>query len=113
MQQMICWCLICQGNWKEMDLNSILPTEVVQEIMGIPLPRGIKPDRIVWAPDPTGKFTIKSAYSNLTNSTQTMSPNWPWNSLWKLKLSQESNSFLDDNLGQIAYNFFALQERYD
>lgn len=85
---------ICQGQWKEKELNYILPPEVVQEIVGIPLPRTSKPDRLVLAPDPTGNFTIKSTYTHLINSQQNLTPNWPWLNLWKLKTLPRIKFFL-------------------
>lgn len=52
---------ILNGCWNISKLNHVLTPDVVNHILGIPLPASSISDEFVWGPSPNGIFSIKSA----------------------------------------------------
>ena len=81
-----------EKNWKKNELLQIVPSNVVDKIIAIPIPRNDIEDRIVWAPSKNGWFSTASALSLITKESL-MNPN-PNNWIWKLDTYPKVKNFL-------------------
>lgn len=81
---------INNGNWNLDKLRDHLPGKIVLEIQGSPLGERNGEYNIIWPHTSNGKFSSKSAY-NMIRMLEGEYPNWPWQKIWKTKLSLELN----------------------
>ncbi|XP_074266271.1 uncharacterized protein LOC141588743 [Silene latifolia] len=87
--------LIINGAWIFDSLDFVLPDDMLNTILAIPLPSASKPDLLTTNLAPKGKFSISSAYSsllNLSNHPPTFTPTLEW--LWDLPTLPKIKFFL-------------------
>ncbi|XP_075661932.1 uncharacterized protein LOC142631608 [Castanea sativa] len=100
--------LVCElinrgiSEWNIDKLNSWLLLEDRDAILGIPLSSSSTHDRLIWAENRSGKFTIKSAYAlALEEKTHNTRANCSdesirrkiWKTIWQLKIPQKIKHF--------------------
>ncbi|CAN1816372.1 Putative ribonuclease H protein At1g65750 [Linum perenne] len=77
--------------WNLTKLNSLLPSDLVEQIIGRSAPKeGLGADTVVWGENHDGRFSIKSAYNLITDqSSQHVEINWEkvwrWNGPHRIK----------------------------
>ena len=71
---------------------------IVQKIIGIPLPFSEMADSFRWAPTGSGEFSTKTATWMAHNSFHTKDPKWTYNWIWKLDVMPKIKIFLWQNL---------------
>lgn len=69
--------IMLEGKWNLELLRTLVPTEIVHEIMVMTIPINQEQDMLVWSPNPLGKFTIKSAYNFIIQKNQKLETHWP------------------------------------
>lgn len=74
-----------------------LDSDSVTNILQIHLPPLSAADRVIWTPDPLGKFSVKSAHKLVISArlaTMGESPPLDWAKLWKLNIHERLKFFL-------------------
>lgn len=49
--------------WQSNKLLQVIDEDILEQILSISLPLSLMQDKLVWGPNPNGKFSIKSAYN--------------------------------------------------
>ncbi|CAN1841739.1 Putative ribonuclease H protein At1g65750 [Linum perenne] len=79
------------GDWNADLIFSVLPRDIALQVIGMsPLWNNIGQDSFIWGLEPTGKFTVRSAYQLLTDSSSELTDPiwdriWRWNGPNKIK----------------------------
>ncbi|CAN1308617.1 Putative ribonuclease H protein At1g65750, partial [Linum perenne] len=79
------------GDWNADLIFSVLPRDIALQVIGMSPPRNnIGQDSFIWGLEPTGKFTVRSAYQLLTDSSSKLTDPiwdriWRWNGPNKIK----------------------------
>ncbi|OMO56897.1 reverse transcriptase [Corchorus capsularis] len=78
--------ILASGAWNSEFLFAQLPLDVALQVLGYPLPMvDPREDSYVWAATANGKFTTRSAYSNLLNDKGVeLVGDWRW--IWRLSI---------------------------
>lgn len=79
--------------WKTNLVLELFEPKSAHEILSIQLPIRSKPDRLIWVPNPKGKFSVKSAYY-VTTARSPNSLDVPWNKLWNLRAPERTKMLL-------------------
>lgn len=81
--------------WKASLINDLFDPKSANVILSIHLPSSPRPGKLLWTPNPSGNFSIKSTYHIVTQ------PHFPppqanviWGNLWKLKAPKRTKMFL-------------------
>ena len=85
--------VIVDKNWNVGILNPLLPIDVVQKILAIPLPIYEVADKLVWGPNPNGEFSVKSAQRLQVNDNQDHMLKGLLNKIWKLNIPHKIKLF--------------------
>ncbi|CAN0863352.1 Putative ribonuclease H protein At1g65750 [Linum grandiflorum] len=82
------------GIWNASLIFSCLPSHIALQVLGMTPPSdSLGPDSMVWGLEPTGKFTIRSAYLLLTD-LQEEQPDPRWKRIWKWQGPNKIRHFL-------------------
>ncbi|CAN1730820.1 Putative ribonuclease H protein At1g65750 [Linum perenne] len=92
----ICVADFCStnGDWNSDLIFSVLPMNIALQVIGMTPPRNnIGQDSFIWGLEPNGKFTVRSAYQLLTDSSSVlMDP--IWNRIWRWNGPNKIKHFL-------------------
>lgn len=83
--------------WNCVLLETTFNPSLASQIMTIPLPFSREADRIIWAPEPSGVFSVKSACRMVLLEGDPLlarSPPIDWKCLWKLVMHESRKFFL-------------------
>ncbi|CAL2254759.1 unnamed protein product [Prunus armeniaca] len=79
--------------WQRDKLLQVIDEDILDQILSIPLPLSPLHDKLVWGPNPNGKFSIKSAY-NLQLQDEPSHPRTPLlKKMWNLNLPPKVKLF--------------------
>lgn len=79
--------------WQRDKLLLVIDEDILDQILSIPLPLSPLHDKLVWGPNPNGKFSIKSAY-NLQLQDEPSHPRTPLlKKMWNLNLPPKVKLF--------------------
>jgi hypothetical protein len=84
-------------NWNIPLLHHLFDASSVQQILNIHLPSTSGLDRWIWAPSPSGQFSVKSAHEIIIQNTSLRPAplnHADWDSLWSLKLQHRLKHLL-------------------
>ncbi|CAN1801051.1 Putative ribonuclease H protein At1g65750 [Linum perenne] len=82
------------GDWNIDFLSSVLPSDVVMQVIGMCTPRdSLGDDALIWGFEPKGSFSIRSAYLMLSGNDGVASDH-SWNRLWKWNGPNKIKHFL-------------------
>ncbi|KAK2991589.1 hypothetical protein RJ640_000960 [Escallonia rubra] len=90
---------IKNGTWNESLLRNIFPDHVTEHILDIFVSQGGCPDKVIWTANPTGIFSVSSAY-NLQYAHKHLDISIPsdsstvWKNLWALQVPPKLLYFL-------------------
>lgn len=80
--------------WEINKLQILLPIDFIPRILGSPILNDRNTDDPMWSPNPSGKFTVKSAYNWLIFRDQNCCfPQIPWLRIWKLPCAPKNQEF--------------------
>lgn len=83
---------ISYGSWNRVKLSTVLPNDIVSQILFVPIPYFSEGDEMVWEPTSSSKFTVKTASLLLNQQVPSHSRSkqllkmWNCNILPKLKV---------------------------
>ncbi|KAL6140994.1 hypothetical protein ACLB2K_059286 [Fragaria x ananassa] len=79
--------------WNVPLLLSVLPVDIVQEIINVPTGFGDSgTDTLIWGASANGCFSVKSAYNSLFDMSAPHNPQWQ--AIWKYNIPQKLKTFL-------------------
>lgn len=79
--------------WPKNIINDLFDKRDVDLILSIPLSRGICHDKLIWAFENNGKFSVKSCYKALIGELLDNDAVC-WVGIWKLKIPPKTKIFL-------------------
>lgn len=83
-----------QEGWDWTNLTGLLPTNVERKLIGYMLTEdSTTMDTTNWSCDPSGKFTVTSAY-NIIHNCAGNGEDKTWKRIWKLKIPSKIKTFL-------------------
>ncbi|XP_059629898.1 uncharacterized protein LOC132272835 [Cornus florida] len=77
------------SSWKLDVLSQVFSPTIVQEILKIHISHWDKPDEIIWSPERSGKFSMRSAYQLAMSGDSFLgvaSPIGSWSSIWSCRI---------------------------
>ena len=77
--------------WKWDLLSQYLPRELLQRVASFELAREGVEDNLLWVANKSGKFSIKSALTLVSNNEQAPTSNWKW--VWRTRVPQRIQMF--------------------
>jgi hypothetical protein len=80
-----------KNEWDETLLYACLPSDIVTQILCIPLSCYGYNDKLIWKHSPTGIFSVKSAYTS--SIVDPPVSNGPWKSIWRLNVPPKLKVF--------------------
>jgi hypothetical protein len=103
-------------NWDINKLNNLFDPSTVQVILKIHLSPAHTQDKIIWAPNKNGEFSVKSAYIqsqmlNLLNTGPLLRKEWKH--LWKIKIYERLKLLLWKIVWDILPTKFFLSKMWD
>ncbi|CAN1193291.1 Putative ribonuclease H protein At1g65750 [Linum perenne] len=83
-----------RGEWNSEFLLSVLPYDVVMQVIGMSTPKdSLGDDALIWGLEPKGSFSIRSAYLMLSGNDEAASDHL-WNRVWKWNGPNKIKHFL-------------------
>jgi hypothetical protein len=83
--------------WDKDKIESLFPMHIVNRILDIPLFGMYEKDKVVWASDVHGQYSVKSGYNLLSQSTGKMAGatnHEDWNKLWRIHAPPKAKHLL-------------------
>jgi hypothetical protein len=103
-------------HWDINKLNNLFDPPTIQAILKIHLSTSHSQDKIIWAPNKSGIFSVKSAYlqaqlPNLLNTGPLLRKDWKH--LWRLKIHERLKLLLWKIAWDILPTRFFLSKKWD